>query len=207
MRSILFRTIILAIFMSIGMSSVQAQIKIGMVNMTNVFDAYYRTKLAETQIKEQRAEADKIYKGMLEDYKKANEEYKSLLDGSNDQAISAEERAKRKSAAEKKLLDLQEIEKSVKQYEAQARTSLNAMERRMRDKIVDEIREKVNLVSSSGGFNFVFDLAAVTPYNTPIVLYTDGKNDLTQAVIKELNATAPAGALGESTGTKSGAQR
>ena len=207
MRSTIFKTVVLAIFVTLGVSSAQAQIKIGMVNMTNVFDAYYRTKLAEAQIKEQRNEADKIYKGMLDDYKKANEEYKKLLDGSNDQAVSAEEREKRKSAAEKKLLDLQEIEKSVKQYETQARTSLNAMERRMRDKIVDEIREKVNLVSSSGGYNFVFDLAAVTPYNTPIVLYTDGKNDLTQAVIKELNATAPAGALTESTDTKSGAQR
>jgi outer membrane protein len=174
-------------------ASASAQVKIAVVDMKRAFEQYYKTKEAETQIKAQGAEADKVYKGMLEDYKKANQEYKSLLDGSNDQAVSAEERDKRKNAAEKKLLDLQEIEKSVKQYESSARTNIGAMEKRMRDKIVDQIREVVNRLSRNGNYTLVLDVAAVTSYQTPIILYTDGQNDLTDAVVKELNATAPAG--------------
>jgi outer membrane protein len=172
-----------------------AQVKIAVVDMKKAFDLYYKKNQAEAQIKSQQAEADKVYKGMLEDYKKANQEYKTLLDGSSDQAVSAEEREKRKNAAEKKLLDLQEIEKSVKQYESSARTNLGALEKRMRDKIVEEIRAVVDRLSKNGNFNIVFDVAAVTAYQTPIILYTDGQNDLTEAVVKELNATAPPGAL------------
>ena len=172
-----------------------AQAKIAIVDMKKAFEHYYKTKQAETQIKSQGAEADKVFKGMLEDYKKANQEYKTLLDGSADQAVSNEEREKRKNAAEKKLVDLQEIEKSVRQYEKSAKENIGALEKRMRDKIVDEIREVVNRLSKNGNYSLVLDLAAVTPYQTPIILYTDGQNDLTDSVVKELNATAPPGSV------------
>lgn len=196
-NSILKRAVLLTAavaMMSVASVSAQTQ-KIGVVDMKRVFDSYYKTKQAEAQIKERAAESDKVYKGMIEDYKKANEDYRKLIDSSNDQAVSTEERERRKKSAETKLLDLQEIEKSVKQYENQARTTIGAMEKRMRDKIVEEIREVVNRLSSGGGYTYVFDNAAVTAYQTPIILFNDGKNDLTDAVIKEINATAPPGAL------------
>jgi outer membrane protein len=176
--------------------SVQAQQpKIAIVDMKKAFDGYYKTKQAEAQIKERATDSDKVYKGMIEDYKKANEEYRKLIDSSNDQAVSNEEREKRKKSAEAKLLELQEIEKSVKQFEQQARTSIGEMEKRMRDKIVGEIREVVNARAKAGGFTLVFDLAAVTAYQTPIILYSAGENDLTESIIKEINANAPPGSL------------
>jgi outer membrane protein len=196
MKNSILKRILLVVVTTMALSvSASAQVKIAVVDMKKTFELYYKTKQAEAQIKAQGAEADKVFKGMLEDYRKANQEYKTLLDGSNDQAVSAEERDKRKNAAEKKLMDLQEIEKSVKQYESSAKTNIGALEKRMRDKIVEEIREVVNRMSKNGSFTHVFDLAAVTPYQTPIILYTDGQNDLTDAVVKELNATAPAGSV------------
>jgi outer membrane protein len=167
--------------------------KFAVVDMKKAFDSYYKTKSAETQIKDQAAEADKSYKGMIDDYKKANEEYKKLVDQSNDQAVANEEREKRKKSAETKLMELQEIEKSVKQFEAQARTSIGELEKRMREKIVGEIRDVVNNLARTGGYSLVFDTAAVTAYQTPIILFTNGENDLTEAVVKEINASAPPG--------------
>ena len=130
--SILKRSVVAlcaALAVSLLSSSALAQSqRIAVVDMKRAFDSYYKTKQAEVQIKERAAESDKVYKNMIEDYKKANEDYKKLIDGSNDQAVSVEERDKRKKAAETKLLDLQEIEKSVKQYESQARTTIGARE-------------------------------------------------------------------------------
>jgi Skp family chaperone for outer membrane proteins len=93
------------------------------------------------------------------------------------------------------LIEIQTTEKSVKQYEQQARTTIGEMEKRMREKIVGEIREVVNTKAKSGGFSMVFDLAAQTVYQTPFILFTTGENDLTEAIVKEMNATAPAEAL------------
>jgi outer membrane protein len=184
--------------------SAQPQPKIAVVDMKRAFDSYYKTKQAEANIKEQAGQSDKVYKGMIDDYKQANEEYRKLVDGSQDQAVSADERDKRKRSAEKKLLELQEIEKSVKQFETQARTTIGEMEKRLRDKIVGEIREVVNTQAKAAGYSLVFDLAAVTAYQTPIILYSTG-DDLTEGVIRAINANAPAGALSSSeTDSKAG---
>jgi outer membrane protein len=185
------------VFSSLATTLIHAQTggKFAIVDMKKAFDSYYKTKSAEGQIKDRAAEADKSYKSMIEDYKKANEDYKKLVDQSNDQALASEEREKRKKTAETKLIELQEIEKSVKQFEAQARTSIGEMEKRMRDKIVGEIRDVVNNMARTSGYTLVFDTAAVTAYQTPFILFNNGENDLTDAVIKEINAAAPAGAL------------
>ena len=190
----------LALALVLGASSlaVQAQATFAVVDMKKAFDAFYETKQAEAQIKDRPADSDKVYKGMIEDYKKANEEYRKLVETSNDQAVSSEERERRKKNAETKLMEIQEIEKSVKQFEAQARTTIGEMEKRMRDNIVRKIRDVVNAKAKAAGYQLVFDTAAQTVYQTPFILYTNGENDLTDAVIKEINANAPAGALDQS---------
>lgn len=193
--SVLSKGLLAAAFGAILSVQGQNVARFAIVDMKKAFDSYYKTKQAEAQIKDRASDSDKVYKGMIEDYKKANEDYKKLIDQSNDQALAGEERDKRKKSAETKLMELQEIEKSVKQFEAQARTSIGELEKRMRDKIVGEIRDVVNTLSRSGGYTLVFDLAAVTAYQTPIVLYSNGENDLTEAVIREINSTAPSGAL------------
>jgi len=189
------KAIVLTALIACATPAIHAQAKFGVVDMKKVFDSYYKTKQAEANIKEEAANSDKVYKGMLDDYKRVNEEYKKLIDSSNDQALSADERDKRKKSAEGKLLEIQETEKSVKSFEQQARTRIGDMEKRMRDKIVGEIRDVVSAKSKSGAYTMVFDLAGQTAYQTPFILFTNGENDLTDSVIKEINATAPADAL------------
>lgn len=180
---------------ALHLADVSAQVRVAVVDMKKVFDGYFKTHQAEGQIKDRGAEYDRVYKGMVEEYQKANTDYRKLVDESNDQAISAEERAKRKAEAEKKLADLQEIEKGAKQYQNSARTTIGEMEKRMRENIVKEIRDLVTAKGKSGGYQLIMDSAAQTVYQTPFLLYTDGQNDLTDQLVKELNATAPPGTV------------
>ncbi len=180
---------------ALHLADVSAQVRVAVVDMKKVFDGYFKTQQAEGQIKDRGAEYDRVYKGMVEEYQKANTDYRKLVDESNDQAISAEERAKRKAEAEKKLADLQEIEKGAKQYQNSARTTIGEMEKRMRENIVKEIRDLVTAKGKSGGYQLIMDSAAQTVYQTPFLLYTDGQNDLTDQLVKELNATAPPGTV------------
>jgi outer membrane protein len=183
----------LALALFLTAASTQAQMKLATVDMKKVFDSFYKTKQAEQQIKDRGADSEKVYKGMVEDYQKANDEYRKLVEGSNDQAVSAEERDKRKKSAEAKLSEIQDIEKQVKQFQVQARTTLGELEKRMREGIVKDIRDAVNTRAKSGNYNMVFDTSAQTVYQTPYLLYTSGQPDLTDDVIKELNASAPPG--------------
>ena len=65
----------------------------------------------------------------------------------------------------------------------------------MRDQILREIRETVVSKSKAAGYTFVMDVAADSVNQTPIVLYTNGENDLTEELLRQLNANAPAGSL------------
>ncbi|MDQ6631073.1 MAG: OmpH family outer membrane protein [Verrucomicrobiota bacterium] len=172
-------------------TNVHAQIKIGIIDLRKVFDGYYKTKQADANLKDEAADLDKQRKDMVDNFKKGEEEWKKLLDKSNDQAVSAAEREKSKTAAEKKLLELKETEQTVGQFERSARAKLDEKRRRKRDQILVEIREIINTKSKTEGYSLVIDTAAESFNNTPIVLFTNGANDLTDPVLSQLNASAP----------------
>jgi outer membrane protein len=184
-----------SLLMSLLGGSAMAQARIGTVDLRKVFDGYWKKKQAEAALKERQNDMEKEDRNMVDDYKKAKEEYQSLLSSANDQAVSTEERDKRKNAAEEKLRRMKEMEDSITQYERQARTSMGEQSQRMRANILTEIRTVVNAKAKTGGFTFVVDTAAESVNSTPVFLYSSGENDITDSVLQQLNATAPTDAV------------
>lgn len=175
----------------------RAEVKIGIIDLRKVFDGYFKTKDADAKIKEEAAGLEKTAKGMLDDYKKANDDYKSLMEAAGDSAISTDEKQKRKKAAEDKLLEIRQLEQQVQQFQRQSEATLMEKRRRMRDQILREIRETVVTKSKAAGYSLVVDTAADSINQTPIVLYTNGENDMTDELLRQLNANAPASVGGE----------
>jgi outer membrane protein len=173
----------------------QAQTKIAIIDLKKVFENYWKRNVADTQLKEAVADSEKVRKGFVEDFQKADEEYKRLMETANDQAVSSEERDKRKAGAEKKLREINEIKQTLQLHDQNTRENLGTRTRRMRDRILGEIREVIDSKAKAGGYSLVVDTSAETPNQTPVVLYTTGQNELTEEVIAQLNAGAPAGSL------------
>jgi outer membrane protein len=168
-----------------------AETRVATVDLRKLFDGYFKTKQADAALKDRAADLDKEYKGLRDDHKKLTEEYQKSLADANDQAVSAEERDKRKKAAESKLKDIKDAEETLGQFERQARTTLDEQRRRMRDNVLGEIRKAIDAKAKAGSFSLVVDTAAETPNGTPIFIYSSGENDLTQVVLDQLNAGAP----------------
>jgi outer membrane protein len=175
--------------------SLRAETKVAVINLKTVFDGYWKTKQADVQLKDRATDFDKARRGLVDDYQKANEDYRKLVDTANDQAASSDEREKRKKSAEAKLMELREIEQNITQFDRNAREQLGSQQKRMRDTILREIRDLVNTKAKSGNYGLVLDTAAESANQTPIVLFQSGQPDLTDEVLNQLNATAPAGAL------------
>ena len=188
-------------FFAGSVATVQAQPKIGTVDLKKVFDGYFKTKQADTTLKERAGDFEKTRKGMLDDYQSLNERYKKELESANDQAVAVDEREKRKKTAENTLIEIKKIEQDVTSFDRQARTTLGEKQRQMRDSVLKEIREVVIAKAKAGSFTLIVDTAAESVNSTPIVLYTNGENDLTDDILKQLNANAPADSL-KSTDTK-----
>ena len=185
---IIYSCLILTVFCTV---SVCGQGKIAVVDLRKVFDDYYKTKAADAQLKDQAADLAKESKAYMEQYQKASEEYKKLLDEANNQAVSSDEREKRKKAAEGKLVEIKELETTMRQFDNTARTTLEEKKRQMREKILAAIRDIVNSKAKAAGYALVIDIAADSANLTPVVMYNNGENDITTSVLQELNASAP----------------
>lgn len=185
---IIFPAVLLMTLLS---SPALAQQKNAAVDMRKLFDGYWKTKQAEIALNNRKAELDKEDRGFLDNLQKARSEYQKLLDGASDQAISADERDKRKQAAADKSAEIKDSQTAIVQFERQAQATLAAQTQRMRSDVLKEIKNAVTAKAKATGYTMVLDAAAETVNQTPIVLYTDGQNDLTAVLLAQLNAGAP----------------
>src|ERR1017187_4885427 len=199
MKSLLLKIVPALLLISLMGGSACAQSRIATVDLRKVFDGYWKTKQADVALKDRATDIEKDHKGMLDDWKKAKDEYQTLLTGANNQTLSFEEREKGKKSAEDKLKQIKDLEEQITQYERQARTTMDEQKKRMRDSILEEIRTAVNSKAKAAGYALVIDAsaesgngnAAAGSPGTPVFLYVNNENDITTAVLDQLNAGAP----------------
>ena len=169
----------------------QTQGRMATVDLRRVFDNYWKKIEAEKRLKEQVADIQKELRNMMDELKKAKDEYDSLVASANDPAISADEKDKRKKAAEDKLRQLKEMDTQAKQYNDQGQTRIAEQTDRMRNNIVKEITAVVTAKAKAAGYAMVFDSAAESKNLTPVLLYSNNENDMTDSVLAQLNAGRP----------------
>jgi|ERR1043166_2742223 outer membrane protein len=195
--TILILSCCVALALGVRAADAQGQ-KIATIDLRKVFDNYWRTKQADANLKDQAADLEKERKVMVDQFTKAEEGYNKLLEAAKDPAISTPEREKRKKDAENELLGLRDLEARIKQFDNTSRTTLGEKQRRMRDNILQEIRDTIKAKVKGTGYTLVIDSASETANGTPVILFTAGSDDITDSVLQQLNITAPTGTNGKS---------
>lgn len=164
-----------------------AQTKVATVDMRKIFSAYYKTKLATDALDKRKAELRKDIKEMQDGLQKAQADYKQMAEQAADPAISADERAKRNAALDDKKKDIEDRRSNLESYNRQAETQLSEQSQRMSSNLVGEIQKVVADKAKAAGYGLVLNSATAE-----VVVYAAaGSDDLTDAVIKDLNAGAP----------------
>ena len=169
----------------------EAQSRIATVELTKVFEQYWKTKRARLALADHKADLKKDLDEMQESHKKMIAQYQKQLADANDQAVSSEERDKRKKALEGRVKELRESEETLKQFVSRGDAELQQKMSRMMEDVLKDIRQAVEAKGKAGGFTFVVDSSAEALSKAPVFLYNSGENDLTTAVIDQLNAAAP----------------
>jgi Skp family chaperone for outer membrane proteins len=169
--------------------------KIATFNLRKAFDAYYKTIQSTAAMKQEVAEVDKERTQMIDNGRKHDEEWRKLIDKANDQSLSAEEREKAKKAASDKYAELETDKQYINTYDRDATVRLREKETLRRDDIVKEIVGVVAAHAKAAGYTMVLDPSGESLNKAPVVLYSNGQDDITDAIIKELNAAAPPGSL------------
>jgi outer membrane protein len=187
--------VIAAVFGLVSLGSTAcagADQKIATVNLQKVFDKYYKTVRSNLALQQEAADMEKERKDMVDAGKKEESDWQKLIEKSEDQAVSADERAKSKKAAQDKLNEVKNAEQTIQEYDRAAGAKLREKRRQRTDDILKEIRGVLDAEAKAGGYALVLDISGESANMAPVVLYSNGVSDLTENLIKELNAGAPA---------------
>jgi len=195
MKTNLKLIICMAAVLTLSVPASHAQAKIGVVDLRVLFEGYYKTKQADAKIKERAAELDKEREAMIEGIRQDEEAYRKASELANDLSVSADEATRRKEDAAKLLTKLQTKQQNIQAWERQAQGIIQEQQTRMRARVLEEIQLEISTIAKRDGFFLIIDKDARSVNQTPFIPYHNGQNDITDQVLSNLNAGAPAGLL------------
>ena len=169
----------------------QAQGKIAVVNLRVIFEGYYKRKLADVKIKERAGELDQELEEKLAKRKAAEDAYTTAAAAASDLSVSNEERERRKTDADRKLLTVKETEKEIATFRQQAEAILREQQTRMRSRVLEEIQAEVEAKAKAESYYLVIDKDADSRNDTKVIVYHNGEHDITDGILAKLNAGAP----------------
>ena len=161
--------------------------KIVFVDLDKVFNEFYKTKLADAQLKQQAEEFKDERKTLVGDFKAMQEEFNKARDEAQNTALSEDVRNQKRAAAEEKLVEIREQESKIRRFDESRQKQLDEQSRRMRKRLVEEIQEVVSTFSRQQGYAAVVDSSGDSLNGVPIFVYTDARDDVTQQIVELLN--------------------
>jgi Skp family chaperone for outer membrane proteins len=207
MKTMLKTTLMLALPLLLaataGAQTGTAANRIATVDLKKVFDRYYKLDQARKAFEKEEADMEKDLKNMATDVAKSQDEYKKLKDAEDDAMISDTEKAARKAKADAKQDEVKSYQADLGNYEQQAKDKLAIDQQHMMDLLMQDIQSAINAKAKAAGFFLVVDTSArvANGANTSVVLFSTGENDITDEILKQLNAAAPPAAADSGTNT------
>lgn len=183
--------VLLLVFAPVSIAS--ADLKIAVIDLGKAFDQYYKTKDAQTKLKQKQDGYQKEIQDLINDYEHMGQDAQALDKASKDPTLSPAAQADKSKALDAKKQDLLNMQNKIQEMRTERSRELQEELLRRHKEIVDEITKIVSDYAGPQGFDLVIDKStAAAGTGVSIVLYNSNKLiDITDTIIKTLNASAP----------------
>ena len=165
-----------------------AELKIAVVDTARILKEYYKTELAEAHIQQQlddfSAERDKL----MAQHKKMKQEFETLRAEAQNKALTEEAREKKKELAEEKLTTVIDFENTIRDKAATRKKELEGEGRKIQGELAKSIKAAITACSQKGRYTLVLADGGLLGNGLESVLYVDPLMDITDEVLKILNA-------------------
>jgi Skp family chaperone for outer membrane proteins len=161
--------------------------QIAFVDMQDLFTRFYKTQLAQDQIRQQADEIKLEQDIMKNNIEEIRTEIEQLRADSRDAILSAEVRSNKRVLLEEKLIEMQGLEQEMNEYEKLRKQQIDEQNTRMTKKLFDEIQDQIVMYSKEEGFDAVIDRTAQSRIGINVIAYVDSSADITELVLKNLN--------------------
>ena len=180
-----FSLLLIGAFMVVG--AVQAEDRVVFVDVQEVFKGFYKTQLAQDQIRQQADDIKLEREEMEEEVLALKEEVEVLRTDARDEMLSAEVQASKRDLLEEKLVNVMAKEREMAEFDKLRREQLEKQNMRMTRTLFDEIHEAVILYAKAQGFTSVIDRSAKSKMGIQIVLFSKVDVDITADLLAVLN--------------------
>ena len=170
-----------------------ADLKIGVIDMSKVFQEFHKTKTAAEKYKGNYEKAHQEMQEHQEVYKNLANEAQKLQKIAQDPIITPEQRAKYGAELNEKLKEIRSMEMEMQEFADRRQQQLKQEDMQIRKGLYEEILVVVRDRSKKDAFDIVFDKTGVSLSTVPIILHVreGAATDLTDQLIVELNKDAP----------------
>lgn len=189
----MIRSAFIALLFAVTTAVQAADLKIGVIDMSKVFQEFHKTKSAAEKYKANYEKAGQEMKERQDSYKNLGAEAQKLAKSAQDSIISAEQRNKYAAELNEKMKEIRAFEMEMQEFADRRQTQLKQEDMQIRKGLYEEILVVVRDKSKADGYDMVFDKTGVSLSTIPIILHVKegAATDLTDQVIVELNKNAP----------------
>ena len=123
----------------------------------------------------------------LEDISQIREEIENLRSESRDEKLSEEARKNKRLQLEDRLIEMQEVQKELRDFETLRKKQIDEQNKRMQKGLLDEIQAEIIKYGDENGYDVIIDRSAKSSLGTEIVLFVGLRSDVTAFILQRLN--------------------
>ncbi|HCE05523.1 MAG TPA: hypothetical protein DEQ62_04235 [Verrucomicrobiales bacterium] len=188
------KRVLMMLFLAGGLNlgyTLNAATAIGVISLEKVYNGYWKTDVENKKLKTKQEEALERIKKLEESLRKEGTVLGNMIKAMQDPRLAAAERSKRQQQVQTKQKELQQMQDAIRGFRERTQKDLELDMRKAREQIMEEIQQIVSAEAKKRKLNLVLDHAARSAAIAPIVIFTDGENDLTEQVLRQLNLSDP----------------
>jgi Skp family chaperone for outer membrane proteins len=170
----------------------RADLKIALIDTGKAFDAFYKTQQEAVRIEAKRASYQKEMQDLQAQHRNLDQDAQKLNDEIKNPATPMDVRKSDDSSLAQKVQDLQMLEKEMDQVRQTDTQEMRDELLHSHQVISDEMMKVITAYVSSKGYDLVLDKSSDSNGPASLFFYGSGRvDDLTAAIIAQLNASAP----------------
>lgn len=171
----------------------QRSLKVATVSMEELFNDFHETATVQREINIERARIQKDNNQRLAAIREIDEKLQENRGKLGEKGLGESERSQLMTESRELQQDGKQKERERSEFLNRRNKDLNSkMGKRMRS-ILADIERAVQDRARSGNYDYILDSSGKSSQGVPFVLHARETTDLTETILKEINADKPAG--------------
>jgi outer membrane protein len=185
---------LVALTLSLGglLTAQDARLKVATVDMQALFQEYHETKATRTKFEGEQTRVVRDRDERLARLNELKKEIDELQKQLGDPSVADAKKQTLFNDRQAKQQQFESLQKELEEFIQRKSRALNEQMQLRMKAILEEIRGKVQQHAADEGYDYVLDKTGASTSQVPILLYTKDATDITEVLLKGINAGAPA---------------